>query len=89
MFVCKYDQPICWLIGRVMFVGYNDHTLRAWDTLKVQYGVCVLCVHHYHHCTGDTPGNVDRSPGQTVACSNVSRWNGFVHQQLGRYISSK
>ena len=21
--------------GRMLFAGYNDHTLRAWDTLKV------------------------------------------------------
>lgn len=47
---CFTFTPFCCFIflGRLLFVGYDDYTLRAWDVLKVKkqsFVTNVLCVY--------------------------------------------
>ena len=43
---CMYMYvQVCVLVpaGRVLFGGYDDHSIRVWDVIKVQF-VCIVFV---------------------------------------------
>lgn len=55
--------------GRVMFVGYNDYTLRAWDTLKETH--LAMWIGHQ-----DRLSHVQMSPDGMALCT--SSWDGTL-----------
>lgn len=60
---------VCLLKGRVMFVGYNDYTLRAWDTLKETH--LAMWIGHQ-----DRLSHVQMSPDGMALCT--SSWDGTL-----------
>lgn len=71
-----------------MFVGYNDYTLRAWDTLKVQYNMFIYLSSSSHPFIlqethlgmwighQDRLSHVQMSPDGMALCT--SSWDGTL-----------
>ena len=70
--------------GRIMFAGYNDHTLRAWDVQKVDECVGIGPVVLFGFLSvGNSPHAVAEPSGQSEQCDDVTGWYCPGHLQLG------